>query len=697
MRQVTNNHQLALTKNGFDMTKVKNLSTSTKANFSKSDASQCSLAVLAALLSFSHVEVAAEDVAPGQMMQPPSLQLTDRNFVNIASGEVSITLEDVGIGQGPLSLTHTIGTHSSDFVNYENTWGPNDKFHGGLKKKHFISRGTTGLADDVFVATYFDFEGSLDFEINGNGTFTPLNDPSYSLVHNNGVYTVTKPNGTVVEIPGTLSLLEGNTSYTQSAAYTKIIYPNGYTINVVRQGSAISSPIDSVYTNTGLQLKYVYNVGVRNLPPDSNNSYNDVAWPSANMESNGLNWSSLVPESVVAVNRGYEYCANSGTCSFQQTWPTATYHWPAGMPKAMYVQDAVFSVTDSAGRVTEYHHTPFDIDEGQPYPESPQNRFVTRISDVRLAGQTTESISYSYTNVFDPSPVAAWTFYRKNIGPATLSGAINKGVSTSYDVGARGQSTSQGGNLWQHKSGGHKSVEQYIIDTTFHVATEAKLWDRDVTWYHHGKTSTNAPFAPIINRVQKVENKLIGTEQEYFYDARGNVSMVVGVGVSQANYPTSCANIKTCNKPSWTQDNRGNRTNYTYHPESGNVKTITLPPNEQGIRAKTRYGYEQKYAWYKNSAGNLEQASTPVWLLTSEKTCRVGATRSDDLGCSISNAEIVKTFHYGKFDGSVANNLWLKGITVTADGESRLTCYSYDKYGNRISETLPKANLSTCP
>ena len=63
--------------------------------------------------------------------------------------------------------------------------------------------------------------------------------------------------------------------------------------------------------------------------------------------------------------------------------------------------------------------------------------------------------------------------------------------------------------------------------------------------------------------------------------------------------------------------------------------------------------------------------------------------------------EVLTQFDYGTGDATHGNNLLLRGQTVTStDGGTTTTlrtCYGYDAYGNRISETQPNANLSSCP
>ena len=165
--------------------------------------------------------------------------------------------------------------------------------------------------------------------------------------------------------------------------------------------------------------------------------------------------------------------------------------------------------------------------------------------------------------------------------------------------------------------------------------------------------------------------------------------------VTTATYPslTVCANPKTCEKPTSTTDARGAVTDYTYDPAHGGVLTATGPA-VNGIRPQKRLIYAQRYAWVKNSAGAFVQATTPVWVLTEERSCITSATVGN--ACAGGSAdEVVTAYDYGPNSGP--NTLLLRGVVTTADGQSLRTCYGYDAVGNRISETQPMANLGSCP
>src|SRR3546814_4737617 len=93
-------------------------------------------------------------------------------------------------------------------------------------------------------------------------------------------------------------------------------------------------------------------------------------------------------------------------------------------------------------------------------------------------------------------------------------------------------------------------------------------------------------------------------------DARGNVTeerhvakSVSGLAaiVKTASYDATCSNPKKCNKPNYTIDERGNRTDYTYDATNGEVTRIQLPAaTSGGTRPEIRYAYTQYYAQIRN-------------------------------------------------------------------------------------------------
>lgn len=200
-----------------------------------------------------------------------------------------------------------------------------------------------------------------------------------------------------------------------------------------------------------------------------------------------------------------------------------------------------------------------------------------------------------------------------------------------------------------------------------------------------------------------------GNRQIMGYDLRNNLvtrtwraptgsseADIVRLTVYPGSYPdfttTGCEpqNFRTCNKPIYSLDENGNRTDYTHDPAHGGVLTLTRPaPSSGAARPQIRYAYAQIYAGVRDSGGALVNADTPVWMLAQESQCRTQAS------CSGTSDEILTTYEYGS-SGS-ANALRLRGVVVSGNGITSRTCYGYDSLGNRISETGPGAQLSSCP
>lgn len=192
-----------------------------------------------------------------------------------------------------------------------------------------------------------------------------------------------------------------------------------------------------------------------------------------------------------------------------------------------------------------------------------------------------------------------------------------------------------------------------------------------------------------------------GNRQEFAYDVFRNITETrlkakPGSGlpdiVTTADY--DCTNQILCTKPTYTIDAENNRTDFTYDPVHGGVLTETGPAAPNGIRPQTRYEYAQRHAWIKSEVGGYGRVTHPVWLLVRQRFCRT--TAASGAGCAGGAAdEVVITYDYGPDSGP--NTLLLRGEAVTADGQTLRTCYGYDAQGRRISQTAPRANLSSCP
>ena len=361
---------------------------------------------------------------------------------------------------------------------------------------------------------------------------------------------------------------------------------------------------------------------------------------------------------VRLINAAIEYCdPNADSCTLAQSWPLIQY---SGLPATGYIY-----VTDPGGGQTRY-----TFQTG--------NSAETRLAAIRRPGLTNNSITYSYylvgTSLYMLDTATSYggtardyTWYG-SYAPLTITGssysdALGRSYSATVDY-ATGRITSE--------TDAFGGVTIYARDSLKRVT--------DVTYPE-------------------------GNRDHYDYDARGNVLAKTsypkpGAGLAnivvQASYPGSCANPKTCNRPTSAIDANGNQTDFTYDPAHGGILTKTGPADSGGVRPQTRYEYAQYYAWMKNASGTYAQASNPVWKLARERYCRT--TAASGSSCSGGSAdEVVIDYIYDSGNASKGSNLVLKGVAVTADGQTHRTCYGYDIWARKISETKPNANLSSCP
>jgi hypothetical protein len=134
-------------------------------------------------------------------------------------------------------------------------------------------------------------------------------------------------------------------------------------------------------------------------------------------------------------------------------------------------------------------------------------------------------------------------------------------------------------------------------------------------------------------------------------------------------------------------------TDYTYKSH-GQILTETKPaPTVGAPRPKITNTYTDRTAIIRDASSNLVVAGSAISLLTKTSTCRTQSS------CTGTTDEIITDYDYGAVTG--ANTLRLRGVAVTAANaagqmETLRTCYSYNYFGERVSETAPAANLASC-
>ncbi|MBB5720222.1 YD repeat-containing protein [Stakelama sediminis] len=251
------------------------------------------------------------------------------------------------------------------------------------------------------------------------------------------------------------------------------------------------------------------------------------------------------------------------------------------------------------------------------------------------------------------------------------------------------------------RAGNEPVNRTYFIKNAGHVSSVTDPLGRrsEFVW---GGANANASYLKRDDLLEQITNP-DGSIVQYTYDGRGNVTSMrmkakPGSGLSDlvttATFPSSCSNIKTCNRPNAVTDAAGHVTNYEYDGATGLVTKVTEPA-VNGVRPQMRYHYQQLYGWFKSGNG-YARTDSPVWLLASEEYCRTSSADANG-NCAAGTADkVVKSYQYQQGNASHGSNLLLTGTATTANGQTLRTCYVYDELGNRISETSPRAGLATC-
>lgn len=513
-----------------------------------------------------------------------------------------------------------------------------DSYLGGMR--------TSSLSNNYCVSKYstvpYTVVGNLkqsDIFCNVGSQFISAAEKGATLVDNgNQTLTYTSSQGTKWTIDKAIK--SGAWQY----AVTRIQEPNGLILDISYKSVTVFwsqiganltfSRIQSVTRNDGLQIKYTY---AQSTPPT------DATTLSS--------WST--PTTIVAVNNTVDYCDPLGDgCTFSRSWPTATQSYTQATLSYEH------AITDQTGGITKYKYS--DGVVGIQFPASAVTDTRTYTYCVQCTGDQLRTAKIEGK---------VWTYQRQ-------------AIPYSQGDNITGASISTGTSGWWVYTRSHSFGPKVYIQT------------EDGSRYNFDTS--------------KVTNNLIsvarpeGNSTNYSYDGRSNIvsvsrspktgSSLPAVTISSAGYDATCTNLVTCNKPNWVKDALGNQTDYTYDPVHGGVLTETQPA-VNGVRPLSRYTYTQRSAWYKNASGTYVKSSDPIWMLTQERFCKTGA--ASGTGCALAGDEVVTTYDYGPDSGP--NNLFLRGISVTADGQTHRSCYAYDNMGNTISETTPNAALGSCP
>ncbi len=600
--------------------------------------------------AFISLQLIAVSSLASMSILPPEVSLVDARNVNLTTTQPSVRQTLISFG-GEMGMSYDLINSGPNFTS--KPWADNQI--GGVS--------TFG------VGRYHQYS-----ERNYSVTF---DGDSYNFFFKNGQYSTMLLSGAsltsttqgylFVARDGTQAFMDKNIKFKpfSQAAIKTIIYPSGlekhYTYKSFSTKNGTQHRIQSVRQSNGFMLKYNYEKS--NCTGTSNQD--DL-------------FLCFAPNRIEGINLAFDFCdEGANSCSTNRSLPTATLTW---WPGSWSSSDVALTVNNQNGVSTQY-------------VIGNDGTGTSTLPKVKLKSITSENsapITYEYYR--NPGQVGSPL-------PGYL-GYSSVGAESDSHV----QKVKKGAATWQYHRTGFSQGDGGLVVSSSGPTDSASLTlggtYGGIVWVQSNGTRYNYNSLHYANRLESSSRSSVGDTSEYFYDDRGNItsSVITAEGVpditATANYPTICETPLTCNYPTWTQDPKGNQTDYDYYPDGpiGFLKKATKPASRSNVRPETRYFYVQKTPRLKNSSGDYVQ-SPPIWVLEKTSECKNGNANED--GCADSDDEVTTEYEYGGESGP--NNLFVKGTVVTFKNRSLRTCYSYDAYGNKVSETTPSAQLQSCP
>jgi len=508
-----------------------------------------------------------------------------------------------------------------------------------------IAIGQPGMGGLTYQRTYDsniqDWRDNVSSGINlENSIYTvTLFGSSETFTLSGGVFSSNEEQGGTLTYNSTTQIYTYTTSSGAIAVYDKALAGDQPTQANEGRATTVTLPTGEVFTFTYTTLTASGFLAQRLQSLTNTLGYQlNFRYASNTADATGI---TLVE--VMGLNNAIDYCtpASNGCSGLSQTWPTLAFD--ADDP-----EDPTWeTVTDAASRTVRYSFT------------------GDRITGIRLPTGTSDNVIITYDDEDRVESVA--------------HGSGTWGYAYSDNGHIRTTTVSQ--------PGGHTQLFVSNLSISRVVAYQNGTGDVTQYTYEAGNNRLSSTVAPL------------GDYFRYTYDDRGNLIRLrqfpnslggaSAFDVFNAEYPTTCANVVTCNLPTSITDARGYRTDYTYDSTHGGVLTVTSPapsgstPVGSGVRPQTRYVYSQVSAWYKNSGGTIVQAPTPVYRLTSVSSCATSGS------CSGGADETLTTITYGA--SNQANNL-LPTVVASGAGDGSLmatTTSTYDAVGDVVSVNGP--------
>lgn len=564
----------------------------------------------------------------------PRVYFVDENGVDIATASLALTIPLVSIGTGEEGKLEYVKRL------IKRKW--KDNTYGKIERQGNWNSVRVSLG---FAEYYFN-DVPNDGQSFPVGPYGATSDEGTALTYNaaNQTYTATTSNGTIAVYSRAMADYSGKDSYgfpnDDIARLLSVTSPNGIrtTYNYKSTTMCVVPWNGGACVNQHFaRLQSITN----SLGYQLKFEYESNTAPTGSDYSLLNTWRTI--RKVIAVNNNIEACSPiADLCSLTGNWPSATFAKtaPVGAPPADKMDTE--TITNALGQVTEYGYRTYWLPASGAYG----SRRLVSIRKMSLpAGVVTITYESSTSSVIAAVTNAAgtWTY--------DYSDTTNYGwVKDPY-------------------------LKTRSVDSDFDSGEDLENQEvRDelgrVTSYDYTADGWN------ITRITRPE----GDYTEYTLDARDNVTRITRVGkvgsgltstFTSAVFPATCSNRLTCNKPSARLDARGAQTDFVYDPTHGGTLTETGPAPTVGA---TRPVITYTYGTAAGSDG------TTLYRLSS-KTEKIDATTS-----------ATTTYSY-----DAIHRMAPKEMVVSSGVDNLRTCFKYDKVGNLISQTEPRAGLSSCP
>lgn len=577
---------------------------------------QLYLRLFVSVISLTQWEVAAAQVLP----PPPERPLVDENGVDIVTGQVALSYEDLNIG-GPgtagLQYIRYLGgsTWRSNFDSLKDIQNPTEHMYLDTGTVSFGNQSETFASGSPGLATGSYLTSDTYYQLNGTVVYFGHVIHSTSFQH--------------------MSVAE----YTEFSDGTRWTYhykdAPGYTVPIWR--------IQSITSNRGYQIKFTY-------------AENQISSDFSNR------WEWIRVTGARAINNAFEYCdPYADACALSMPWPASSYS----------VSGTQSTNIDALGRITRHTNgTTYSI---KTPDSSVDNVFYTRAFITKPCLPNAGCILGSPLVVTSANLRGVTTNYAYS-SPASGEWKV---ISTGYPSAQR---VYESGFADAIPSTGAKAVGPLLLKYTDPTSNQFRYtYNIDQSW-----TGTILPEGN--SSVMTVDYAGRATSTKHCKKAGCSSGFIETTQIPGSGRDKTQFSSKT--------DGRGNTALYTYSPSHGGV-VAEVSPAVSGVQAVKRNAYQQHYAWVRGAGPGFVQATTPVWLLSETRTCRTTATIGSACAGGASD-EVVTSYEYEAGNASTRSNLLLKSTVVTADGQAFRTCYGYDRFGRKVSETKPRAGLTNC-